>query len=132
MIVKNIDIVNSIQGLREIAEKEMPYKTTLKFSKNIKRIEDLISEYNEEYRKLADEYLAKDDNGNFVQTEEGKGFLIKDGKGKEYAEKLTTLNEFENDVDLYLINSDELEDIAISPRLLMQIDFMIDDSDILD
>ena len=124
MKLKNQTIVNAVKGIQTLAEKELPYATTLKISKNINILEKLLKEYNKEYRKLAEEYLDKED-GNFVKSD--SGYLIKKGKEKEYSEKLFILNNFENDVNLYLIDSKELADIKISAKTLLEIDFMIND-----
>ena len=59
MKLKNQTIVNAVQGIQTLAEKELPYATTLKISKNINILEELLKEYNKEYNKLADEYLVK-------------------------------------------------------------------------
>ena len=124
MKLKNQTIVNSIQGIKILSEKELPYATTLKISKNINILDELLKEYNKEYKKLAEEYLDKE-NGNFIKSD--SGYLIKKGKEKEYSEKLSILNNFENDVNLYLIDSKELADIKISAKTLLEIDFMIKD-----
>ena len=124
MKLKNQTIVNSIQGIKILSEKELPYATTLKISKNINILDELLKEYNKEYRKLAEEYLDKE-NGNFIKSD--SGYLIKKDKEKEYSEKLSILNNFENDVNLYLIDSKELADIKISAKTLLEIDFMIKD-----
>ena len=102
MKLKNQTIINSIQGIKILSEKELPYATTLKISKNINILDELLKEYNNEYRKLAEKYLDKE-NGNFIKSD--SGYLIKKGKEKEYSEKLSILNNFENDVNLYLIDS---------------------------
>lgn len=125
MIVNNKTLMDSIGGLREISEKEMPYKTTLKISKNIRLIEKIIEEYQEEYLKLTDKYLQKDDEGNYITGNTPSTFKIKDGMENEFAEKYKTLNDFENDIDLYMIDEEDLEAISLSPKVLMQIEFMI-------
>ncbi len=127
MKLKNQTIVNAIQGIQTLAEKELPYATTLKISKNINILEELLKEYNKEYNKLADEYLVKE-NGRFVESPTIPGkYLIKEGKTQEYSEKLSILNNFENDVNLYKIDSNELVDIKISAKTLLEINFMIND-----
>ena len=127
MKLKNQTIVNAVQGIQTLAEKELPYATTLKISKNINILEELLKEYNKEYNKLADEYLVKE-NGRFVESPTVPGnYLIKEGKTQEYSEKLSILNNFENDVNLYKIDSNELADIKISAKTLLEINFMIND-----
>lgn len=127
MKITNLTIVNSIQGIQDLAEKELSYGTTLKISKNINILENLLKEYNTEYQKLAEKYLAKE-NGQYIESSTSPGtFLIKEGKVEEYSEKLNTLNNFENDVNIYKIKSDELKDIKISAKTFMSIQFMIED-----
>jgi len=127
MKLKNQTIVNAIQGIQTLAEKELPYATTLKISKNINILEELLKEYNKEYNKLADEYLVIE-NGRFVESPTNPGaYLVKEGKTKEYSEKISILNNFENDVNIYLIDSNELADIKISAKTLLEINFMIKD-----
>ena len=130
MKLTNLELINAVQDIQAFSEKELPYETTLKISKNINILEKLLKEYNEEYRKLANEYLIKDEEGNFVESKEKPGlFLIKEGKAKEYSEKISILNSFENEIDLYKINSKELSGIKISAKTLLAINFMINEEE---
>jgi hypothetical protein len=127
MKLKNQTVVNAVKGFQTLAEKELPYATTLKISKNINILEELLKEYNKEYNKLAEEYLVKE-NGRFVESPNNPGsFLVKENKIKEYSEKLFILNNFENDVNIYKIKSNELADIKISAKTLLEIKFMIEE-----
>ena len=127
MKLKNQTIVNAIQGIKILSEKELPYATTLKISKNINILEKLLKDYNEEYNKLANEFLVKEE-GKFIESPTTPGaFLVKEGKTKEYSEKLSILNNFENDVNIYKIKSNELADIKISAKTLLEIKFMIEE-----
>jgi hypothetical protein len=38
-------------------------------------------------------------------------------------------NEFENEVDLYTINSNDLEGVKLSPKALLAIEFIINDEE---
>lgn len=127
MKLKNQTIVNAIQGIKILSEKELPYATTLKISKNINILEKLLKDYNEEYNKLANEFLVKEE-GKFIESPTTPGaFLVKEGKTKEYSEKLFILNNFENDVNIYKIKSNELADLKISAKTLLEIQFMIEE-----
>jgi len=128
MKLTNLELINAIQGIQTFSEKELPYKTTLKISKNIGILNNLLKDYNEEYHKLAEQYLIKDENGNFIESKEKPGlFLVKENKTKEYSEKVNILNSFENEIELYKIDSEELADIKISAKTLLAIKFMIND-----
>lgn len=130
MKLTNQIIVNSIQGIQDFSTKELPYKVTLQVSKNINILDNILEDYNKEYQKLAEEYLEKNAEGGFIPSEDNpNSFLIKKGKEQEYLDKLNTLLNFENEVDLYMIKSTDLEDIKISAKTLMSIHFMIEDED---
>lgn len=130
MKIKNQTIVNSIQGIQDFAKKDLPYKVALKISKNIDILEKILEEYNKEYNKLAEKYLVKNENGEFVESATDSNlFLIKEGKIEEYSEKINTLNNFENNVDIYMIDSKDLEDIKISAKTLIAIQFMIEENE---
>lgn len=128
MKIKNQILLDAVQGIQTLAQKELPYKTSLKLSKNINIIENLLKDYNKEYQKLANEYCIKDENGHFIQSSDDPNyFLIKDDKREEYLEKISILNNFENEINLYKIDPEELEDIKISAMTLLEISFMINE-----
>ena len=127
MKITNETLIKSVSGFNEIVKKELPYSATLKISKNIKKIQILLDEYKDEFKKLSEKYFEKDEEGNYITNKEG--IKIKDEYINEYIEKLKILEEFENEVELYTINSNDLKDIKISPQTLMAIEFIIDDDE---
>ena len=127
MKIKNQTLIDSIQGFNEIMEKELPYSVTLKISKNIKKIQNLLNDYNEEFNKLSNQYFEKDEKGNYITNEQG--IKIKNELIEEYSEKINILNSFENEVELYTINSTDLESIKLSPKALLAIEFIINDEE---
>lgn len=127
MKITNQTLTKSVQGFKEIMKKELPYSVTLKISKNIKKIQSLLDEYNDEFKRLSEQYFEKDEKGNYITNEQG--IKIKDELVNEYIEKVKILNEFENEVDLYTINSNDLEGIKLSPKALLAIEFIINDEE---
>ena len=127
MKLTNQTLINSVQGFNEIMEKELPYSITLKISKNIKKIQNLLNDYNEEFNKLSNQYFEKDEKGNYITNEQG--IKIKDNLVNEYAEKINILNSFENEIELYMIDSNDLKDIKLSPKALLAIEFIINEQE---
>ena len=80
--------------------------------------------------KLMDKYVQKDENGNFMQTEDNPGFykLIPETV-EDFNKDRNELNQFEVEINIYTISPAEMENIKISPAAITSIEFMIGDSD---
>lgn len=118
-------IAKSTESLNFLSNLELPYSVTLKLSKNTKSIENAFQEYIKENRKLADRYFEKDSDGNFVKIDGAEGvYKIKDGKIEEFKKDQETLDNFEVDIPMYLINVEELGDLKLKSAIMINIDFM--------
>lgn len=126
MKLKYKQILNSIQSLNELINKEMPYKTALYISRNVSELNKKLDDYQEERYNLEQKYFEKDENGNYVITET-EGYKIKDGMADQFREDLNVLNEFEVEVEINYLTSDMFYDVSIKPSQLLHIDFMIKD-----
>lgn len=123
-------VAKSVKSLKVLSNLELPYGVTLKLSKNIKAIEDAFQEYIKENRELADKYFEKDNKGNFVKVNDTEGaYKVKEGKIEDFKKDQDTLNDFEVEIPIYLINVDELVDLKISSTVMINIDFMFKLSD---
>ena len=120
---KQID--KAIEPLMELSNKEMDYKMALKISRNLREFEKYYEEYRDELAKLQNEYVDRDEEGNPIQME--NGFKIKDGMVEEFKNKLTTLDEFEVEVNVHMLREEDFVDLKITPSILMGIDFLIDE-----
>ena len=120
---KQID--KAIEPLMELSNKEMDYKMALKISRNLREFEKYYEEYRDELAKLQNEYVDRDEEGNPIQIE--NGFKIKDGMIEEFKNKLTTLDEFEVEVNVHMLREEDFVDLKITPSILMGIDFLIDE-----
>lgn len=125
-----ITLSNATAALNEIIPQQMNYRTSLKISQNIKAIQAALTDYQEEMNKLMDKYVQKDENGNFIQTEDNPGFykLIPETM-KDFNKDRDELNQFEVEINIYTISSEEMENIKISPAAITSIGFMIEASD---
>lgn len=125
-----ITVIEGLNALNYLANSELLYKTSLKVSKNLKALQDTVSEYQEEMNKLAEQYFEKDEAGQFVFIDENKTMLkVINGKVEEFNQKKKELDEFEVEVNIYTLTDSELENISIKPTLLSTIEFMIEHED---
>ena len=125
-----LTLSNATAALNEIIPQQMNYRTSLKISQNIKGIQAALTDYQEEMNKLMDKYVRKDENGNFIQTEDNPGFyeLIPETI-KDFNRDRNELNQFEVEINIYTIRPEEMENIKISPAAITSIGFMIEASD---
>ena len=125
MILTYSQVAKSTESLRVLSNLELPYSVTLKLSKNIKAIEDTFQEYIKENKKLADKYFEKDNNGNYIKVNDTEGvYKIKDGQVENFRKDQDTLNKFEVDIPIYLIDVNELKDSTIKSTTIINIDYM--------
>lgn len=125
-----LTLSNATAALNEIIPQQMNYRTSLKISQNIKGIQAALTDYQEEMNKLMEKYVQKDENGNFIQTEDNPGFykLIPETI-KDFNRDRDELNQFEVEINIYTISPEEMENIKISPAAITSIGFMIEASD---
>ena len=99
----------------KFANKKMPIKTTYKFTRLFKEIEEQIEFFDHTLQDLIEEYGQKDENNKFVLTEDRNGVKIKEDKYDECMNKIDELNNLE--INLNYIPSfsiDELENSELS------------------
>lgn len=125
-----LTLSNATAALNEIIPQQMNYRTSLKISQNIKGIQAALTDYQEEMNKLMEKYVQKDENGNFIQTEDNPGFYKLIPKTiKDFNRDRDELNQFEVEINIYTISPEEMENIKISPAAITSIGFMIETSD---
>lgn len=107
--------INDFQKFyNQIKNNEMPLKTAFKLNKLFNQIDKEALFYQDEFNKIIQKYAKRDDNNNYVYTEDGNSILIIDGKQTECNEKLTELYNLEVDVGEHQFTLDELDCLKIS------------------
>lgn len=121
-----LTLSNASAALNEIVSQQMNYRTSLKISKNIKAVQEALTDYQEEMNKLMDKYVEKDENGNFVQTADNPGFYkLVPETVDDFNRDRDELNHFEVETEIYKISPEEMEQIKISPSAIVSMEFMI-------
>jgi len=123
--VQSVDMLYSKLGNRS----GMPIKTTYKVLKLFEGIKKDVEFYKEELQKIVDEYAERNEDGEFVYTENGQGVKIKEGKLDECTEKLDALAEVEVEVPNIKFKIDELPDSLSVHDLKLLMPFIEEDEE---
>lgn len=107
--MKLSDIFQLAQLEPKIKDKKMSIKTTYKFTRLFKEIEEQVNFFNETLSNLIKEYGKRDENGEFVLTENKSGVMIQEDRYNECMAKVQELNELEP--ELSYIPSFKLEEL---------------------
>ena len=125
MLVKNIDMMNSVDVLKKISQLDLPLKLSYKLAKNIMNIDSELTIINTHKQKLIDQYGEKDDNGKIKSDKDGNVKILDiEGWSTEYSE----LENLEVEVDLKSISEEELlscDNINLTPSDLIAISYML-------
>ncbi len=99
----------------KITNHTMPIKTTYKFTRLFKEIDENVEFFNKTLSDLLNNYGQKDENGEYILTEDGNGVKIKEDKYDECLEKINELNALEaNLIYQPIFKIEELENLELS------------------
>lgn len=103
----------------QIIEQKLPIKTSYKFTRFFEQLEKEVKFFNETLQKVVEEYGQRDENGEFVLTDDKQGVKIKEDKFNECMEKIDELNNIE--IQLTYIPEftlDELEPLNLEMKYI--------------
>ena len=96
-----------------VKDKKLPLKTAYKLSRLMKRVEEELQFYNQEFNKILDEY-AKKENNSFVFSKDGSSIEIIPGKEEECNNKIIELKTLEINLDDFSFTLDEFDGIDLT------------------
>lgn len=126
MKLSNKRILEDVQRLGEISQKQLPVKVSYAIAKNISKIESELKIYNAEREKLIEQYSEKDIDGKIKADEKGQVIFEKE-KIAEWDKDIKELLEIENEVEIHIFNIMLLDGYSMTPSELMLIDYMIEE-----
>lgn len=108
MKLKNIEIVQLLNGINSLADAELPVRLAYAIKKNNRKLIEEYNDYAEQLKTLQDKY--------------------EDHKSEEYGKELRELLDIEVNIDFYKIGGEifESSDFKITPKQIEIIDFMIE------
>jgi hypothetical protein len=107
MKLKNIDIINRINGLGAVADLPLPVRLTYAIRKNAKKLEAEYNDYFEALTELKEKY--KDDK-----------------ESPEYSKELEELLNIEVEIEFHTVPDEIFEGFDITLQQLTALDFMIE------
>lgn len=123
MKITNREILNKVQILQTITQRQLPVKVSYAIAKNITTINRETKIFENEKAKIISEYAIKDESGN-PKLEDGQLIFI-EGKEEECNEKYNELLDIEIDLEIRTFDINILENINFTPGELVELDFMI-------
>lgn len=102
-----------------LVNQKLPIKVSYKFTRFFNELESETKFFNETLQNLIEEYGKKDENGNFIYTDDKQGVKIQDEKFDECMNKIDELNKLE--VNLNYIPEftlDELEPLNLEMKYI--------------
>ena len=122
-----LDIISYNQFLLSPKLNDLPLSARYKFSLIIPLLAPHIQFYEKRQQEIATKYGKKDEEGNFVKTEDGKGIIIEDKFIDDFEKAIKALNELtvEIDADKITCSLNDLEKANLSIAELSQISSFI-------
>lgn len=105
--------LNQLQ--QNIMNKKMPIKVMYKFSRLFKEVQEQVEFFNKTVQDLINQYGQKDENGEFILTENKNGVKIQEDKYDECMDKIDELNDLEVELSYNpIFTLDELDGLDLS------------------
>ena len=122
-----LDIISYNQFLLSPKLNDLPLSARYKFSLIIPLLAPHTQFYEKRQQEIAAKYGKKDEEGNFVKTEDGKGIIIEDKFIDDFEKAIKELNELtvEIDADKITCSLNDLEKANLSIVELSQISSFI-------
>lgn len=78
-----------------LVDQKLPIRVSYKFTRFFNELENEAKFFNDTLQKLIEEYGKKDEEGNYIYTEDKQGVKIQDDKFQECMDKIDELNKLE-------------------------------------
>ena len=124
--LKNYETISAINAMQEIMSSKLSSKVSWHLSKNFRRLNETIKDFNECEQRLLEQYAIKDSNGE-IKLDERRQFNIPTEHISEFNEKRNELLNCDDAVDVHIIKLSDLANVEVSPTTLFGLAFMIDD-----
>ena len=123
-----IEFINSVSA-NKLASKRLPVKVAYAISRNLDKMNNIITSYETARKTLLDQYAEKDEEGK-AKMKDGN-YVIQEDQKQAFSDEMKELLEVENEIDLHTINMDEVEKCdtdkydSLTTADLMTLDIMI-------
>lgn len=123
--IKLSDLVNSIEGLRSLGQKELKAKPAYRVGKTIKAVEGELTVFNQTRQELIQKYGEKKEDGQ-LNTDENGNVKIPLDVISEFNKQMQELLNEEIELNVNLIALDDIEELNFTPTEMAQIEPFVD------
>lgn len=121
MTIKMYEILDFPTFFAKVKSQKLPFKTSYHLTMIAQEAEKHINYYQEQFRDLLNEYGKKDEDGNFIPTEDGQGIRLIEDKMQEAYEKINELRTLDVEFSNYTFSVDDFDNIELSPEEMLVI-----------
>ena len=114
MKIKMYQILEFENIYNKLKDEKMSVKTAYKFSKLTREIENERFFYQTKLQSIIETYGEKDDEGNFVLTEDKNGVQIKKGEIEKCQREVAELTNLDVEINGIEISIEELENFKLT------------------
>lgn len=125
-----IDVIHALafkELYEEIKNKTLPIKTAYKFSKIIRVIDNELIFFQDRMKQLMEKYGKKDENGQFILTNDQKGIQIQEDKISACKEETQELYNLAIDVRVDKFKLEELISLEVTAQDMQILSVFIED-----
>lgn len=114
MKIRITEIIDFADFYGAVKDRKMSIATAYKLTKLANTITEEADFYREKLRQIIDEYSQKDEDGNYVPTEDNSGVKVIEGKEEECAKAMYELQMLEVELPDIVFGIKEFEDVEIT------------------
>lgn len=114
MKIKMNQVVEFQKFYENIKNMKFPLKTAYKLNRLITQINNEISFYQQKFSEIINEFGKRDENGEFVYSQDGSSIEIIEGRQSECQEKVNELQNLEAEIQDIFFTIDELDGLNLT------------------
>lgn len=119
-----VDAINFQQIYNEISTLKLPIKVSYGLNKIMNGLKDDIDFFNSRLQEIVTDYSDKDENGNPILTEDGRGIVVSDEKKEECNQKIQELYTTEITPPATNLTIGDLENVSNLELTVQQIEIL--------
>lgn len=124
--VKLGDIVNSVDTFQAIMQQSFKGSLAFKIARLARELNKEMETFNEQRRKIINEYSLKDENGEVKPDENGNIQIIPD-RINEFNAEFNNLLGTEVEINADKLPMDKIDDFEISPQQMLNIEIFFEE-----
>lgn len=119
-------ILDSMNILKELVDKELKGRTAFQVGKLIKKIDEEFSLFNETREKLIEKYAAKDENDEYI-LDSNNSYTFKDDNYNKFIEEINTLLNTTVTIEASPIKLDDIAELEFTPAQMVSMEAFIEE-----